>query len=93
MPPKWANRLALISGTYYTTYLFNLSFWKWSQISRGRNNLEKTLGLVYKSRVHDNASLSKIDKFNYLKSLQDVAASRAIQALTLICYDLIAIHQ
>ena len=37
----------------------------------------------YKSAVHDNESLSKIDKFNYLKSLLEGAASRAIQGLTL----------
>ena len=37
----------------------------------------------YKSAVHDNASLSKIDKFNYLKLLLEGAASRAIQGLTL----------
>ena len=37
----------------------------------------------YKSAVHDNESLSKIDKFNYLKSLLEGPASRAIQGLTL----------
>ena len=37
----------------------------------------------YKSAVHDNESISKIDKFNYLRSLLEGAASRAIQGLTL----------
>ena len=37
----------------------------------------------YKSVVHDNVSLSKIDKFNYLRSLLEGAASRAIQGLAL----------
>ena len=37
----------------------------------------------FKSAVHDNASLSKIDKFNYLRSLLEGAASRAIQGLAL----------
>ena len=37
----------------------------------------------YKSAVHDNVSLSKIDKFNYLRSLLEGAASRAIQGLAL----------
>ena len=37
----------------------------------------------YKSAVHENVSLSKIDKFNYLRSLLEGAASRAIQGLTL----------
>ena len=37
----------------------------------------------YKSAVHDNEILSKINKFNYLKSLLEGAASRAIQGLTL----------
>jgi len=37
----------------------------------------------YKSAVHDNENISKIDKFNYLKSLLEGAASRAIQGLTL----------
>lgn len=38
---------------------------------------------LYKSAVHDNVSLSKIDKFNHLKSLLEGAASRAIQGLAL----------
>lgn len=37
----------------------------------------------YKSAVHNNESLSKIDKFNYLRSLLEGAASRAIQGLAL----------
>ena len=37
----------------------------------------------YKSAVHDNVNLSKIDKFNYLRSLLEGAASRAIQGLAL----------
>ena len=37
----------------------------------------------FRSAVHDNASLSKIDKFNYLRSLLEGAASRAIQGLAL----------
>ena len=41
----------------------------------------------FKSAVHDNASLSKIDKFNYLRSLLEGAASRAIQGLALSSYD------
>jgi len=36
----------------------------------------------YKSAVHDNENISTIDKFNYLKSLLEGAASRAIQGLT-----------
>ena len=38
----------------------------------------------YKSAVHDNNSISKIDKFNYLRSLLEGAASRAIQGLALL---------
>ena len=37
----------------------------------------------YKSAVHDNVNLSKIDKFNYLRSLLEGAASQAIQGLAL----------
>ena len=37
----------------------------------------------YKSAVHDNVSLSKINKFNYLRSLLEGAASRSIQGLVL----------
>ena len=37
----------------------------------------------YKSAVHDNVNLSKIDKFNYLRSLLKGAASQAIQGLAL----------
>ena len=37
----------------------------------------------YKSAVHDNVNLSKIDKFNYLRSLLQGAASQAIQGLAL----------
>lgn len=37
----------------------------------------------YKSAVHDNENTLKIDKFNYLRSLLEGAASRAIQGLTL----------
>lgn len=35
----------------------------------------------FKSAVHDNSSLSKIDKFNNLRSLLEGAASRAIKGL------------
>lgn len=37
----------------------------------------------YKSAVHDNESISKLDKFNYLRSLLEGTASRAIQGLAL----------
>ena len=37
----------------------------------------------YKSAIHDNASISTIDKFNYLNSLLEDAAARTIQGLTL----------
>lgn len=37
----------------------------------------------YKFAVHDNVNLSKIDKFNYLRSLLEGAASQAIQGLAL----------
>ena len=37
----------------------------------------------YKSAVHDNVNLSKIDKFNCLRSLLEGAASQAIQGLAL----------
>lgn len=37
----------------------------------------------YKSAVHDNVNLSKIDKFNYFRSLLEGAASQAIQGLAL----------
>ncbi|XP_068690987.1 uncharacterized protein [Montipora foliosa] len=37
----------------------------------------------YKSAVHDNVSLSKIDKFNYLRSLLEGGASQALQGLAL----------
>lgn len=37
----------------------------------------------YKSAVHDNVNLSKIDKFNYLRSLVEGATSQAIQGLAL----------
>ena len=38
----------------------------------------------YKSAVHDNVSLSKIDKFKCLRSLLEGAVSRAIQGLVFI---------
>ncbi len=37
----------------------------------------------YSSAIHDNSEISKIDKFNYLNSLLEGAALRAIQGLTL----------
>ena len=37
----------------------------------------------FKSAIHDNNQLTKIDKFNYLVSLLDGAAARAIKGLTL----------
>ena len=37
----------------------------------------------FKSAVHENGSLSAIDKFNYLNSLLEGHASRAIQGLSL----------
>ena len=38
---------------------------------------------LFKSAVHDNSNLSKVDKFNHLRSLLEGAASRAIQGLAL----------
>ena len=38
---------------------------------------------LYKSTVHDNGEISKVDKFSYLKSLLEGAAAKAIQGLTL----------
>ena len=38
----------------------------------------------FKSAIHDNNQLTKIDKFNYLVSLLDGAAARAIKGLTLL---------
>ncbi|XP_067047620.1 uncharacterized protein [Acropora muricata] len=38
---------------------------------------------AYNSAVHDNAMLSKVDKFNYLNSLLEGEAKRSIQGLTL----------
>ena len=38
----------------------------------------------FKSAVHENASLLKIDKFNYLHTLLEGAASRVIQGLPLM---------
>jgi hypothetical protein len=37
----------------------------------------------YNSAIHSNSVISKIDKFNYLNSLLEGAALRAIQGLTL----------
>ncbi len=37
----------------------------------------------YSSSIHDNSEISKINKFNYLNSLLEGAALRAIQGLTL----------
>lgn len=37
----------------------------------------------YKSAVHENVSLSKINKYNYLRSLLEGAASQAIQGIAL----------
>ena len=37
----------------------------------------------YKSAIHDNASISTIDKFNYLNPLLEGAAAKTIQGLTL----------
>lgn len=37
----------------------------------------------YKSAVHDNPDISKIDKFNYLSSLLEGPASKSIQGLSL----------
>ena len=38
---------------------------------------------TYKSSVHDNASISPVIKFNYLKSLLEGAAARSVEGLTL----------
>ena len=38
---------------------------------------------TFKSVVHENSSLSKLDKFNYLHSLLEGAASQVIQGLTM----------
>ena len=37
----------------------------------------------YKSAVHENADLLKVDKFNYLNSLSEGTALKCIQGLTL----------
>ena len=37
----------------------------------------------FKSAVHDNPDISKIDKFNYLSSFLEGSASKAVQGLTL----------
>jgi len=38
---------------------------------------------LFKSTVHENNGISKVNKFNYLKSLLEVAAARTIQGLML----------
>ena len=38
---------------------------------------------TFKSAVHDNPTLTSIDKFNYLNSLLESAAAEAIAGLTL----------
>ena len=42
----------------------------------------------YNSVIHNNSVISKIDKFNYLNSLLEGAALRAIQGLTIDCSQL-----
>ena len=37
----------------------------------------------FKSAVHDNPDISKVDKFNYLCSLLEGTASKVVQGLTL----------
>ena len=37
----------------------------------------------FKSAVHDNSSISDVDKFNYLRSLVERSAKEAIAGLTL----------
>ena len=48
-----------------------------------KSRLGWDFGTQKKSAVHDNVNLSKIDKFNYLRSLLEGAASQAIQGLAL----------
>ena len=50
---------------------------------RGEVTTWMGLWYSYKFAVHDNVNLSKIDKFNYLRSLLEGAASQAIQGLAL----------
>ena len=54
-------------------------------LSKFRGDVTTWMGFwdSYKSAVHDNVSLSKIDKFNYLRSLLEGATSRVIQGLAL----------
>ena len=44
--------------------------------------MELILGL-YDSAIHSNPSISKVNKFNYLQSLLEGNAARAIKGLTL----------
>ena len=50
---------------------------------KGNVTLWTTFWDSLKSAVHDNAAISKVDKFNYLSSLLDGPASKAIQGLSL----------
>ena len=50
---------------------------------KGELTMWTTFWDSFKSTVHENASMSKIDKFSYLKSLLDGNASGCIQGLTL----------
>ena len=45
---------------------------------------------LFKSTVHENNGIQKVDKFSYLKSLLEGPIARAIQGLTLSCVNYVA---
>ena len=51
--------------------------------SKGDITMFQSFWDSFQSAVNNNPSLSKIDKFNYLKSLLDGLSARSIQGLTL----------
>ena len=55
----------------------------WYQLYNGDVTTWTTFWDFYESAIHLNAELSNIDKFNYLKSLQERTAHEAVAGLTL----------
>ena len=55
------------------------------ELQKFKGNVTSWIGFwdSFKSAVHDNPDISKIDKFNYLCSLLEGTASKVVQGLTL----------